>query len=65
MFDEEKFREVLKAKNKSLQDIADILNINLATLYRKMNGTSDFFRSEMDILVKELEIEDPKAIFFA
>ena len=65
MFDEEKFREVLKAKNKSLQDIADILNINLATLYRKMNGTSDFFRSEMDILVKELEIDDPKAIFFA
>lgn len=65
MFDEEKFREVLKAKNKSLQDIADILNINLATLYRKMNGTSDFFRSEMDILVKELEIDDPKSIFFA
>ena len=65
MFDEEKFRALIKNSGKTLQDIADILNIDLATLYRKMGGKSDFYRREMDILIKELCIKNPEEIFFA
>lgn len=65
MFDEKAFRAMLKDKGKTLQDVADILSISLVTLYRKMNGESDFFRGEMDTLKKELNIENPDKIFFA
>lgn len=65
MFDEDKFRDLIKNSGKTLQDIADILNIDLVTLYRKMGGKSDFYRREMDILIKELCIKNPEEIFFA
>jgi predicted transcriptional regulator len=65
LFDEKAFRAMLKDKGKTLQDVADILSISLVTLYRKMNGESDFFRGEMDTLKKELNIENPDKIFFA
>lgn len=65
LFDEKKFRKIVKEQGKTLQDVANILHINLVTLYRKMNGESDFYRNEMDILIKELSINNPNEIFFA
>ncbi len=65
MFNEKRFRNFLKEKGVSIQKVADILNIDISTLYRKMNGTSDFYRNEMDALIRELGIENPSEIFFA
>ena len=65
MFDEKAFRKLIKDKGITLQDVANMLHINLVTLYRKMSGESDFYRNEMDILRRELNIDEPDKIFFA
>ncbi len=65
MFNENEFRKLIAKKGLTLQNVADMLGINIATLYRKMNGTSDFYRNEMDILVRELKISNPNDIFFS
>lgn len=65
MFNENEFRKLIAKKGLTLQNVADMLGINIATLYRKMNGTSDFYRNEMDILVRELKISNPNDRFFS
>ncbi len=65
MFDQKKFKALLVMKGKTMQDIASLLNINQATLYRKINGSSDFFRKEIQAICEYLEIENPNDIFFA
>ena len=65
MFDEEKFRQVIKEKNVTLQEIADMLDINLVTLYRKMSGESDFYRNEIETIKNNLNIDNALEIFFA
>lgn len=65
MFDKQKFRAILILSGKSISDVAKYLGINEATLYRKMNGTSDFYRNEIQLLCDYLNIENPKEIFFA
>jgi transcriptional regulator with XRE-family HTH domain len=65
MFDQKKFKALLVMKGKTMQDIAGLLNINQATLYRKINGSSDFFRKEIQAICEYLEIENPNDIFFA
>lgn len=65
MFDKKKFKGIILLKGKTLQDVANLLNISLSTLYRKMNGDSDFYRNEIDIIVREFDIENPNEIFFA
>lgn len=65
MFDEKKFRKLIKEKGFSISDIASALNINPSTLYRKMSGESDFYRGEIQILCKLLELKNPSEIFFA
>ena len=64
MFNRTKFKALLIMKGKTMQNIADLLGINQATLYRKVNGSSDFFRCEIELICKCLEIDDPKDIFF-
>lgn len=65
MFDERAFREIIKDRGMTLSEVADMLHINLVTLYRKMKGESDFYRNEMDTLIRELSIDEPNKIFFA
>ena len=65
MFDQKKFRAVLILTGKTLNDVAGMLEISLVTLYRKMNGESDFYRHEIFELCEYLKINDPKEIFFA
>lgn len=65
MFNIKAFKDVVTSNGYTLDDIAKFLNINPSTLYRKMIGESDFYRSEIQILCKVLKIKDPREIFFA
>ena len=65
MFDKRLFKAHLVISGKSVADVAKVLNISESTLYRKINGDSDFFRHEINMLCDELGIADPKPIFFA
>jgi hypothetical protein len=65
MFDKRKFKALLILSEKTIKEVAELLNINEVTLYRKMNGTSDFYRSEIQTLCDHLNIENPAEIFFA
>lgn len=64
MFDSKKFKAELIIKGKNMKDIANVLGINEATLYRKVNGNSDFYRREIQIICNYLDIENPSDIFF-
>ena len=59
------FKAQVVLKGKTLREVAKILKIDEATLYRKMNGDSDFYRNEIQTLCRFLEIENPTEIFFA
>lgn len=50
----------------SLQQISKLLGINLATLYRKMRGDSDFYRDEIQQICDflHLELKEKEEIFF-
>ncbi|WP_455089575.1 helix-turn-helix domain-containing protein [Peptoanaerobacter stomatis] len=56
----------LLRNKKSKKDIADCLGINVTTLYRKINGESDFFREEIQKICKflSLKTEEKEKIFF-
>ncbi len=67
MFNKNLFKaEVIKA-GMTLKQIAGILGMNIATLYRKLNGESDFTRNEIALFKDylKLEISEIDAIFFA
>ncbi|WP_303823180.1 helix-turn-helix transcriptional regulator [Ruminococcus flavefaciens] len=53
--------------NITKEEIAKRLNINIATLYRKFNGESDFTLSELKALKEILGLskEDVDRIFFS
>lgn len=65
MFDKKKFKAAAALVGKSMKEVADILEIDSATLCRKMNGTSDFYRAEIDVLCRKLGISNVDEIFFA
>ena len=65
MFNKLKFKAAVVEKGKTLEDVANFLNINYATLYRKMNGHSEFSRDEIQKICGFLELESPIDIFFA
>ncbi|MTI56122.1 helix-turn-helix domain-containing protein [Geosporobacter ferrireducens] len=65
MFDKKKFKAQVILSGKTLQEVADLLGVNIATLYRKMNGESDFYRNEIQLLCESLNIKNPAEIFFA
>lgn len=67
MFDRNKFRARVIEKGFSMEQVADKLHINVVTLYRKMNGTSDFTRNEIQQLreILDLDVKAANAIFFA
>lgn len=67
MLNVKKFRSVLILEGKTYKNIAELLNINITTLYRKLNGESDFYRNEIDTVAKylKLTLEEVEEIFFA
>ena len=49
-----------------IPQLAERLNVTTQTLYNKINGKSEFFASEIDMLceVLRLDVEQRMAIFF-
>ena len=64
LFNEQEFRKCLKKTGKSMRGIAEILGIDESTMYRKIQRNGDFRREEINVLIKEMEIENPEKIFF-
>ena len=67
MFNERRFRERLFREGYTKERLAGELGINQATLYRKINGKSEFTRIEMQLIQKSwhLSREELCSIFFA
>lgn len=67
MFKRNELRAELVRRGMTFEDVAKALEINPVSLYRKMNGTSDFFRGEIETIVHLLGLsgEDVLRIFFA
>ena len=63
MFNKNKFKAKVVESGMTLSDVAKALGIDDATLYRKMNVESDFYRKEIEALRKLLNIENPVEIF--
>lgn len=66
MINKNKLKAKVIENGLTMEKVAKELDINVTTLYRKINGTSDFTRSEMhkikDLL--NLSIKDAVDIFF-
>ena len=67
MFCISEFNAMLARFDKTREDVAAILGINPATLYRKINGQSDFTRQEIQIIryAFNLDADSLDRIFFA
>lgn len=67
MFQKNEFKAELVRRGLSVEQVAKMLGIDTVSLYRKMNGESDFFRNEIDVLRRKLNLSDADLlkIFFA
>ena len=66
MFNKNKFRAKVIEKGFTMKQIAEVLYISEVTLYRKINGTSDFTRKEIQKLkeILKLDAKTTDEIFF-
>lgn len=66
MFNKAKFKYFLDVNSCSMKELADRINMNPSTLYRKIGKNGDFSREEIAKIKKELNISDSEAmeIFF-
>ncbi len=66
MFKSELLKSVMVSKKVSSTYLADKIGINITTFYKKMNGQSEFTRSEMSIIkaVLNLSKDEMDSIFF-
>ena len=67
MFNKNKFRAKIVENGFTVKQIAETLHISEVTLYRKINGASDFTRKEIQKLkeILKLDVETVEEIFFA
>ena len=65
MFNKLKFKAAVIESGKTIADVAEYLKINESTLYRKINGTSEFSRDEIQNICMFLKLDSPLEIFFA
>lgn len=66
-FDKNKFYYYVRRADLTTEKLAEILEISVATLYRKINGTSDFYRNEILLIQITLKLSDDERdeLFFA
>lgn len=64
MFDKEALEILLVKKKKTKSELARYLDINESTLYRKIDGQSEWKRTEMLMTAQFLDEPDLTAIFF-
>ena len=65
MLDKKRLEIALLEKDITKKVLAEKLNISKTTLYRKINGESDFFYNELQIISSLLGKEYMDSIFFA
>lgn len=67
MFYSNKLLAKMIEKGISKTEMASALGVDAATLYRKLNGASDFKRQEIEIIRNRLKltVNEAEAIFFA
>ena len=67
LFQKNECKAEVVRRNLTLENVASAIGIDVATLHRKMNGASDFYRSEIEKIIKYLNLsnEDVLRIFFA
>lgn len=67
MFDREKFEAAVRTRGLTIKGVAIIIGRNEATLHRKMNGSSDFTRNEIQLIKSLLNLSSGEIsdIFFA
>ncbi len=56
MFQKNEFKAEVIRRGMTLDNVADALGINPASLHRKMNGASDFYRGEIEKIIKTLHL---------
>ena len=65
MFNKNRFRAQLVLIGKTMRWLAEQLDIDESTLYRKVNSDGNFSREEINKMIIIMQIEDPMEIFFA
>lgn len=65
MFNEQELRVAMVREQKTMKDIADMLEISQTTLYRKIKRDGDFSRKEIQRISEFLKLKEPDKIFFA
>ena len=66
MFNKDKFRGAVISNGFTMELLANKINVNLATLYRKINRNGDFSREEIAKITEVLDLERDEvySIFF-
>ena len=66
-FNKRKFLAVLTLTGISVRDVATAIGMSYVTLYKKINGQSDFFRNEIVAICALLNLNDAQMndIFFS
>ena len=59
MFDEKELRVAMVREQKTIKDIADMLEISQTTLYRKIKRDGDFSRKEIQKISEFLNLKEP------
>ena len=63
MYNKEKLKNAMAEKGYNVARLAQIVGINEVTLYRKLNGVTEFTMSEMQCICRTLNIQGA-GIFF-
>lgn len=64
MFNENLLRAALAEIGMKMSDLADLMGISLSALYNKVNGNSEFTRSEIQTAAEFFGWNKANAIFF-
>lgn len=65
MFDKTGFMELINQRGVKITALANAMGIRTSTLYRKMNGESDFTRAEIQKCCDFFHVREMNEIFFA
>ncbi len=64
MFDRNKFKAQMALNGIGGKELAEKMEMNESTLYRKIRDDGNFTRKEINNLISILHIENPNDIFF-
>lgn len=65
MFDQRKLQAQMALKGVNAKEVAEAIDINIATFYRRLNNNGNFTRTDIQKMINFLDIKNPDEIFFA